>query len=252
MDGISVTPKYDLLGRNAGKTVENGENKTIEEKISYLKVGDHATALPCSVQYKNGGIMADKLSYVYDEMGNIVKVLENGRTVYQYEYDGFGRITREDNAIFGKTTTWAYDSNGNILARYEYALTATPTDELYTLNGNCVRYEYDQKSGRLTSYDGEEFVYDEIGNPTTYRGRSAVWSYGRLMGIDGNVFSYDVLGRRVGKNDIAFTYDGNGNLIRQSNGLEFLYDHTPFPPRKTHSLSGLNHLLTLPLGNPSR
>ena len=53
-----------------------------------------------------------------------------------------------------------------------------------------------------------------------------MWSYGRLASIDGNTFSYDVLGRRVCKNDIAFTYDGSGNLIRQSNGLEFLYDHT--------------------------
>ena len=25
---------------------------------------------------------------------------------------------------------------------------------------------------------------------------------------------------------ITFTYDSNGNLIKQSNGLEFLYDHT--------------------------
>ena len=28
------------------------------------------------------------------------------------------------------------------------------------------------------------------------------------------------------KNDIAFAYDSNGNLVRQSNGLVFLYDHT--------------------------
>jgi hypothetical protein len=50
----------------------------------------------------------------------------------------------------------------------------------------CDEKLYAYKGDRLVSYDGEEFVYDEIGNPTTYRGRSAVWSYGRLMGIDGN------------------------------------------------------------------
>lgn len=31
---------------------------------------------------------------------------------------------------------------------------------------------------------------------------------------------------KFGKNGITFTYDFNGNLIKQSNGLEFLYDHT--------------------------
>ena len=77
------------------------------------------------------------------------------------------------------------------------------------------------------SYDGESFVYDTIGNPTTYRGKSATWQYGRqLTAFDGNIFSYDAAGRRTAKNGITFTYDSNGNLIKQSNGLEFLYDHT--------------------------
>ena len=42
-------------------------------------------------------------------------------------------------------------------------------------------------SDQLMSYNGETFVYDQIGNPTTY--------------------------------------DSNGNLIKQSNGLDFFYDH---------------------------
>ena len=43
---------------------------------------------------------------------------------------------------------------------------------------------------------------------------------------DGNTFAYDARGRRIAKNGITFTYDSNGNLIKQSDGLEFLYDHT--------------------------
>ena len=49
-------------------------------------------------------------------MGNIVEIFENGRSVCRYEYDALGRLTREDNVAFGKTTTWAYDNNGNIIA----------------------------------------------------------------------------------------------------------------------------------------
>ena len=77
------------------------------------------------------------------------------------------------------------------------------------------------------SYNGEAFVYDLIGNPTTYRGKSATWSYGReLTTFDGNTFSYDARGRRTAKNNITFIYDSNGNLVKQSNGLEFFYDHS--------------------------
>ena len=144
-----------------------------------------------------------------------------------YEYDSLGRLTREDNNAFGKTTTWAYDNNGNIIARYEYALTTKPTSELHSLNSTCKLYTYDDNSDQLMSYDGEAFVYDTIGNPTTYRGKAASWSYGRrLTGYNGNSFTYDARGRRTGKNSITYTYASDGRLIRQSNGLEFLYDHT--------------------------
>ena len=86
---------------------------------------------------------------------------------------------------------------------------------------------YEKDSDRLLSYNGESFAYDTIGNPTTYRGKSATWAYGRqLTAFNGNTFAYDARGRRTGKNTISFTYDSNGNLVKQSNGLEFLYDHT--------------------------
>ena len=95
------------------------------------------------------------------------------------------------------------------------------------LNCTTFAYCYDDNSDQLLSYGDEAFVYDQIGNPTTYRGKTATWAYGRqLTSFDGNNFAYDARGRRTAKNDITFTYDSNGNLIKQSNGLEFLYDHT--------------------------
>ena len=114
-------------------------------------------------------------------MGNIIEVLANGRSICRYEYDALGRLTREDNVSFGKTITWAYDNNGNIIARYEYALTAKPTSELHLLSGTCISYAYDDSSDQLLSYNGEAFVYDKIGNPTTYRGKAATWAYGRQL-----------------------------------------------------------------------
>ena len=122
--------------------------------------------------------------------------------------DALGRLTREDNVAFGKTTTWAYDNNGNILARYEYEITAKPTSELHLLECTCCNYAYDDNSDQLKSYNGEVFEYDVIGNPTTYRGKAATWAYGRqLTSFDGNTFAYDATGRRTAKNGIMFTYD---------------------------------------------
>lgn len=67
-------------------------------------------------------------------------------------------------------------------------------------------------------------MYDAIGNPTTYRGKTATWTRGRkLTAYDGNTFSYDATGRRLSKNNIKFYYDSEGNLLKQSNGLEFFY-----------------------------
>ena len=227
VDGTTVRPQTDALGRSTGKTIAVGDAKIAEEKISYIKFGDHATSLPSTVRFAENGVFRENIQYRYDNMGNIIEVFENGRSVCRYEYDTLGRLTREDSVTFSKTTTWAYDNNGNILARYEYALTAKPTNELHLLDCVVFDYCYADNSDQLVSFKGEAFVYDKIGNPTTYRGKTATWAYGRqLTSYEGNTFSYDARGRRIAKNGITFTYDSNGNLIKQSNGLEFLYDHT--------------------------
>ncbi len=227
VDGSVVRPATDALGRNAGKSIEVDGNKIAEEKISYVKCGDHATSMPSTVRFATNGVFKESIQYKYDSMGNIVQVFENGKTACRYEYDALGRLTREDNLAFGKTTTWAYDNNGNIIAKYEYAITAKPTSELHLLDCIYTPYAYADNSDQLLSYGDEAFVYDTIGNPTTYRGKAATWAYGRqLTAYDGNTFAYDARGRRTAKNALAFTYDSSGNLIGQSNGLEFLYDHT--------------------------
>ena len=55
-------------------------------------------------------------------MGNIVEIFEKGRSAFRYEYDALGRLTREDNVAFSKTTTWTYDNNGNIIAKFDFPL----------------------------------------------------------------------------------------------------------------------------------
>ena len=146
VDGKVVRPTVDVLGRNTGKTVGTTAQTLIGERISYLKYGDHATNLPGTIRYAknvNGKMTyTDSTQYRYDCMGNIVEIMENGRTSCRYEYDALNRLTREDNTESGKTRTYSYDNNGNILAKYEYALTAKPTPELYLPDSVCTSYSY--------------------------------------------------------------------------------------------------------------
>ena len=241
--GITVKPAFDVAGRSIGKklTKDNGI-PFIEEQISYLKFGDRATNLPGTIKYGDNTdgtfAMRDTLKYKYDVMGNITEVFENGLTAVRYEYDSLGRLKREDNRAFGKTTVFSYDDNGNILAKHIYAFTMKDTNELKELTPeDTISYTYDNDSDRLLSYDNEQCIYDSIGNPTTYRGKTVAWEFGReLVAYDGNTFAYDARGRRISKNDISFVYDHTGKLIKQyrtntetseiSDILEFIYDHT--------------------------
>ena len=88
-------------------------------------------------------------------------------------------------------------------------------------------YLYNYVGDRLMSYDGEQYAYDALGNPTTYRGKSVSWSKGRQMtGYNGKTFTYDGRGRRITKNNLVFSYTNDGKLIKQSNGIEFIYDNS--------------------------
>ena len=48
VNGLTIVPKYDKMGRNQGKTIHFGEDKLAEEHITYRKVGDHATNMQIS------------------------------------------------------------------------------------------------------------------------------------------------------------------------------------------------------------
>ena len=118
-----------------------------------------------------------------------------------------------------------YDNKGNIIRKREFAFTlrdntlieeSESTDKAYIYNGD-----------KLLSYNGQAFDYDDMGNPKKYCGKTATWTNGRLLATyDGHTFTYDGQGRRITRDGISYTYDSNGRLIRQSNGLSFIYDHS--------------------------
>ena len=215
-DGITFRPKTDILGRNAGRSIENADGEIACEKIHYRKAGDHATNMPQCVDFKG-----ERITYSYDKLGNITEIKENGELQARYKYDTLGRLVREDNKKLNKTETYTYDGNGNILEKRVYGFTVIA--ELEGIEHETKTYLYD--GDKLISYDGQACEYDAIGNPTTYRGKAVTWEKDRNMtAYDGVAFAYDGRDRRMSKGNITFSYSAGGKLIGQSNGVEFIYD----------------------------
>ena len=221
------SPQTDKLGRNAGREIWKDNARLAAEYIYYRKAGDHATNMPISVYFgkKKGDILSisESVKYKYDRMGNICRIDENGEPVVWYKYDALNRLIREDNKTFKKTWLYSYDNKGNILCKRETAFTLKENVEECEFTN--VQYEYD--GDKLLSFGTEACEYDDIGNPKKYREKNVTWSNGRQMtSYDGTAFTYDGLGRRLNKGNITYTYDSNGRVIKQSNGIEFIYDNT--------------------------
>lgn len=217
-------PLSDVNGRNTGNEIYSGNNKVAGEYISYRKVGDHATNMPATMWFASGENIKDSIKYAYDKCGNIAEIRANGHVAAKFTYDSLNRLVREDNKVLNKTVIFNYDACGNITERCEYAYTNKSGEQLEELE--CVHSEYRYNGDVLVGYNGEEFTYNNLGCPTTYRNKTLQWQYGtQLVNFNGTTFTYDGLGRRSKKNDIEFTYDNDNKLIKQSNGLEFVYDH---------------------------
>ena len=169
----------------------------------------YATTMPQSIKYEKTGQIKKNVEYKYTDLGNwISEILYDGKSVAYTYYEG--RFSKETNNLLGISYSVSCDDEGNILYRKNQIDWTTKT----------ATYDGD----RLMSYNGKSCVYDGMGNPTTYLGKSATWKGRQMMSFNGNTFKYDGRGRRTNKNSIAFTYDSQGNLIKQSNGLEFYYD----------------------------
>ena len=100
---------------------------------------------------------------------------------------------------------------------------------------------------QLTAYDRHEFVYDAIGNPTTYYNGTEwnfTWANGRQLVAAAKTgtnitYTYDLAGIRDSKtvNNVTYHYlTQNGQVVRQTwtegtvdHVMDFIYDNNGAP-----------------------
>jgi len=224
--GIMCAVAKDKLGRVAKLSCGN-----IASSFKYLTKNGQTSNLISELGFASNNSLEERLSYKYDEKGNIREVRKNNNLLARYSYDGLSRLIREDNKVFDKTFTLTYDEGGNILEKRMYAFTLI--ENLEFEDYSVIEYRYplsgwrDQLVKVIKNGIEENFAYDALGNPTTYRGNSLSWSCGRQLDRFGeNVsFKYNISGIRTSKTvgDKTIKYYLNGNkIVRQETGEEVM------------------------------
>lgn len=242
-NGTTTTYSYDsLLRRNSAST--NTTTPIVHDTVYYMS----GRCVNDGDNYRTTLIALDKINgynyqYYYDLNGNITSITRqntnnnetSATTIQQFTYDELNQLIRANDLEKNCTEVYNYDNGGNITSVVTYPLTWG------SLNGvvstKTVNYTYGDSNwkDKLTSYNGQAITYDEIGNPTSYRGYTLSWENGKqLTTLSGNgvtaSYTYDVDGLRTSKtvNGVKHEYYYVGSRLQYetygSSKLWFFYD----------------------------
>ncbi|MBQ6838550.1 MAG: RHS repeat-associated core domain-containing protein, partial [Clostridia bacterium] len=222
-----LSRSFDGLGRLSSSVINN----VLTTNYYYKDVSDTQT----TTQLQKMVTPAGTFTYTYDSLGNITSIVtanSEGTFTSSYEYDSLNQLVRENDQRTGKTYTYTY-LNGNVTSKTEYAYT---TGELGAVV-NTINYGYGDNVWKdlLTSYNGMNITYDNIGNMTSFGGRTFNWTGRQLDSfVDSNsygIYYYNMDGQRIYKeaNGVTTNYYYNGSTLAgqiSSDGtkLIFLYD----------------------------
>ena len=228
--GKVLTNTYDGMGRVTRKRL--GLNSNYDTNLTYVP-GANGSQTALLSTYTNGS--DDAYEYAYDDNGNITQITQGSASV-TYEYNGANELVRENNGFTDETVTYTYDLWGNLRSKKTYAYTE---GDLSNLSYTEIVYGYtttgDWKD-QLVSYGAETIVYDAMGNPTSYRGKSLTWRGKQLTGVSDTAhnlsatYTYDTNGLRQQKtvNNVDTDYYYNGSVLigltRGDKTLRFSYD----------------------------
>ena len=223
--GKKVDYTYDGLNRLTKTSLTTSADKPIDTTYTYFasKRGSDYT----TTKLKSETINGEKYEYKYDAHSNITDVTKDGVLQYHYGYDMMNQLVSVDDKLNGKVYNYTYDAGGNLISE-------TVTDSNGTTS-NAYKYNNSNWGDVLTSYNGQNITYDEIGNPLTYRdGMSMTWKNGRQLATLTNgdtsiSYGYDSGSVRTTKtvNGVKYTYAYlNGQLMYETRGdAKFYYSY---------------------------
>jgi RHS repeat-associated protein len=206
---------YDFAGRMASDTDAMGR------RLEYEYYGDDLLRRLVLKNFHNpNGSTRDYVveENTYDGAGNKVKeVAGNGTTVTQQTFDRVGNVATNvvDPGGLARTTTFAYDANGNVTRTtrsgaasnvpWTMSTTAEQVDYAYDDSGNTIRETVTAGSTtQVTTY-----AYDQRGLLT-----STTDPQGNVSGASAaaytSTFGYDSLGRRTRTTGPAVTAERGG------------------------------------------
>ena len=184
-------------------------------------------------------------SFEYDGMDNVVSVTMPNGGIIKSSYDHNNNAISSTDAM-GNTEYRGYDGNGNLISLTDFRGNTTKyvydadNRHIRTIDalGNETAYAYDEM-GRLIStttvVDGKTIVqktiYDKAGRVSVKLNELADSETSRENAIR---YEYDNQGRvskeiyEDGESYTSYSYDGNGNIVRQSyhyNGKEYIYEN---------------------------
>ncbi|MBI3337179.1 MAG: VCBS repeat-containing protein, partial [Candidatus Staskawiczbacteria bacterium] len=191
-----------------------------------------------------GGINGQNLSYIYDAIGNIVKIVDASDNIAsktsQYVYDDLYRLISANitNVAAGQSAysqTFSYDAIGNILTKNE-TIGANPTIVYaYSYAGNTGN-NYANPHALTSISNGASttnFTYDNNGNMTTeiysvgsqrdYK-KSHTFDYNNRL-VKSSIYNTAI---PAGSAIITYGYDPSGQRIKYSNGATTTFYPTKF------------------------
>ena len=252
-DGFAVDYDYDAYGRLSTITASQGSDYGVDRYYFYQTPGTgFASAQVVNYQADTRQFCLD-VNLAYDDNGNITSV-SYGSNQTTYAYDSANQLIRENNSIAGKTWVWEYDDAGNILKKLEHHYTTGALETPYIITD----YSYSDPAwgDLLTCWDGNEFIYDEIGNLLSDQNWTFTWQNGRELASMSNgattwSYTYDANGMRKTRTNgtDTYTYLYNGSqLVQMSKGsdtLHFYYSANGTPVAVKHNGTLYYYVTTL-------
>lgn len=247
-DTYSYTTKNDSISYQYGdnslaySAKSNDKSQTVSDAVNF----NGETSLKSNYTYDdNSNVTVKKLEYSkreyitveheYDSQNRITATGYYGIDDY-YKYDKNGQLIYADNYLDDCTSTFSYDSRGNILKVDKYKHnnenhTLDNLDNKTVLTSKTFSYSNDEWKDELTAVNGTPLTYDENGNVLTYGNKKFTWNTGRNLEsiVDGNnkySYTYDETGIRTSKTvngKTTYYNTKDGVIFSQTDGTDTIY-----------------------------